>query len=341
MQSDVVVIGAGVAGLSCARELHAAGAQVTVLERARGVGGRCATRRVEGQPVDFGAVFLHGSDAEFLRAVEAVEGGTVLKGWPVVRAGAGTPCQPDAFKPTEYRVAFAEGVSVFPKWMARGLEVRLNTRVTAVAAEQGNVRLTLADGAELQTAAVVLALPAEDIVGLIAPLRDKSEELLAASRLLEMISTFPSATVLAGYRLETPEPEWHINYPEHSGAIQLVSHDSSKRIAPRFRVFVYQALPGWSRKHLPLPAKQWTGELLEEAGRVIGAWAASPAWVQTHAWQRARVDRGNELSSPILVELGDGVRLGLAGEVFAPGGGVEAAWMSGRNLGRRMAGGSR
>ena len=31
-----------------------------VIERARGVGGRCATRRVEGQAVDFGVLFFHG-----------------------------------------------------------------------------------------------------------------------------------------------------------------------------------------------------------------------------------------------------------------------------------------
>jgi len=296
---------------------------------------------VEEQPVDFGAVFLHGSDPDFVRTLEAVEGGTLLKGWPMVRAGAGTPCQPDAFRPSEYRAAFSEGVSVFPKWMARGLDVRLNARVTGIAAGDGSVRLTLADSSSIDAEAVVLALPAEDILDFVAMFRDQVQELLAASRLLEMISTFPSATVLAGYPLETPEPEWHVNYPEDSGALQLIAHDSSKRAAPRFRVFVYQALPGWTRKHLNLPAKQWSGELLEEAGRVIGPWAASPVWVQTHVWHRARVDRGNELASPILLELGGGARVGLAGEVFAPGGGVEAAWMSGRNLGRRMAGGSR
>jgi len=48
----VIVIGAGVAGLACARELARRGVPVRVLERARGVGGRCATRHVDGQPID-------------------------------------------------------------------------------------------------------------------------------------------------------------------------------------------------------------------------------------------------------------------------------------------------
>lgn len=40
MEHDVVVIGAGIAGLALARELHARGREALVLERARGVGGR-------------------------------------------------------------------------------------------------------------------------------------------------------------------------------------------------------------------------------------------------------------------------------------------------------------
>jgi phytoene dehydrogenase-like protein len=39
----VVVVGAGIAGIACARELAAAGVEVRVLERARVVGGRMAS----------------------------------------------------------------------------------------------------------------------------------------------------------------------------------------------------------------------------------------------------------------------------------------------------------
>jgi phytoene dehydrogenase-like protein len=49
-----VIVGAGIAGLACARELASCGREAVVLERSRGVGGRCATRRVNGQPVDHG-----------------------------------------------------------------------------------------------------------------------------------------------------------------------------------------------------------------------------------------------------------------------------------------------
>ncbi|MFD9389424.1 NAD(P)/FAD-dependent oxidoreductase [Streptomyces sp. NPDC060000] len=52
--SDVVVVGAGVAGLACAQDLLAAGVRVKVLEASDGVGGRMRSDRVHGFVVDRG-----------------------------------------------------------------------------------------------------------------------------------------------------------------------------------------------------------------------------------------------------------------------------------------------
>ena len=41
----IAVIGAGIAGLSCATELQGAGVTVRIFEKSRGPGGRMSTRR--------------------------------------------------------------------------------------------------------------------------------------------------------------------------------------------------------------------------------------------------------------------------------------------------------
>lgn len=60
--ADIVVIGAGAAGLAAADELTRAGRAVLVLEARERVGGRCWTRRIAGVdiPVELGAEFVHG-----------------------------------------------------------------------------------------------------------------------------------------------------------------------------------------------------------------------------------------------------------------------------------------
>lgn len=59
---DVVIIGAGAAGLAAAAELARAGRPVLLLEARSRIGGRCWTRRMAGLdvPVELGAEFLHG-----------------------------------------------------------------------------------------------------------------------------------------------------------------------------------------------------------------------------------------------------------------------------------------
>jgi polyamine oxidase len=57
---EVIVIGAGVAGLAAARALHDAGRHVVVLEGRERPGGRISTDRSLGAPVDLGAAWIHG-----------------------------------------------------------------------------------------------------------------------------------------------------------------------------------------------------------------------------------------------------------------------------------------
>lgn len=82
LEAEVVVIGAGAAGLAAADALSRAGRKVLVLEARDRVGGRCFTRHMPGLavPVELGAEFIHGearSTQKLLRAagIRAVESG--------------------------------------------------------------------------------------------------------------------------------------------------------------------------------------------------------------------------------------------------------------------------
>jgi predicted NAD/FAD-dependent oxidoreductase len=332
----VVIVGAGVSGLACARALADAGRRVTVLERARGVGGRCATRRVEGQPLDIGPAFLHGRDPAFLEAAAAVPTKGLLRGWPMALAGAGRPCQPQAFSPGEQRLAFTEGVTAFPKHLAAGLDVRLRTEVAALAAAPGALRLALADGGEVSATTVVLALAAEQTDALLGTLPAPPREVASARGLLQLSASEPCLTLAALYPRSAPAPGWHALFPEGSPCLQVVTHDSAKRVSPAMLGIVYQAAPRWSRERLE--AADWHRDLLAEAERLLGPWAARPVAMHAHRWRWARNDASAQLSSPTLFSLPGGARLGICGDRFAPGGGLEAAWRSGRSLAARLLG---
>lgn len=70
--ADVLVIGAGVSGLTAARLLTAAGKRVVVLEARERIGGRVWTDRSSGHAVDLGASWIHGiNDSPVFEACDA------------------------------------------------------------------------------------------------------------------------------------------------------------------------------------------------------------------------------------------------------------------------------
>ena len=70
---DILVVGAGAAGLAAAGELTRAGARVAVLEARSAPGGRIRTLSLPGWdlPVELGAEFVHGRSAPVFRASDA------------------------------------------------------------------------------------------------------------------------------------------------------------------------------------------------------------------------------------------------------------------------------
>jgi len=62
-EGEIVVVGAGAAGIAAARRLVAAGKPVRLLEASARVGGRCATdTKIFGVPFDLGAHWIHNPD---------------------------------------------------------------------------------------------------------------------------------------------------------------------------------------------------------------------------------------------------------------------------------------
>jgi len=78
---DVIVLGAGVAGLKAARDLHDAGLRVAVLEARDRIGGRIWTdRSLAPHPVELGAEFVHGDDADTWGTLRRI--GAAVRLWP-------------------------------------------------------------------------------------------------------------------------------------------------------------------------------------------------------------------------------------------------------------------
>lgn len=87
--SRVLIIGAGIAGLTAARALTFSGVSAVVIDKGRGVGGRIATRRLsDGQAYDHGALRFTAQDG----AVASLASSWEAEGLVVRVPGEGSPC---------------------------------------------------------------------------------------------------------------------------------------------------------------------------------------------------------------------------------------------------------
>ena len=68
----IAIIGAGMAGVTCARTLRQAGHKVTIFEKSRGLGGRMATRASAFGSFDHGAQYFTVRDPRMALALQTV-----------------------------------------------------------------------------------------------------------------------------------------------------------------------------------------------------------------------------------------------------------------------------
>jgi renalase len=159
-----LVVGAGMAGLTAARRLHLAGHDVVVVDKGRGVGGRMATRRIGDAVLDHGAQFFTAPDPTFAARVAEWRTAGVVHEWFSARLVPDGTTVDDGHP----RLRGATGMAGIAKHLAARLpDVRVGSRVIAVAASPGGWRADLEDGPPLVADAVVLTPPVPQTLDLL------------------------------------------------------------------------------------------------------------------------------------------------------------------------------
>ena len=158
----VVVVGAGMAGLTAAHLLSGV-AEVVVLDKGRGVGGRLATRRVGEATFDHGAQFITTHTDEFAATITQLVGSGVVAPWFRGRIGPNGIVDPDGH--TRYRGAVS--MNAIAKELAVGLDVRTASLVASLVHDGKSWTVVLADGTELKADGIVVTSPVPQTLALL------------------------------------------------------------------------------------------------------------------------------------------------------------------------------
>lgn len=297
---DVVVVGAGIAGLGCARALTAGGARVRVVERGRVAGGRLASKRYDGRYADIGAAYLVADDPDFTAQVTSWQSRGLARPWTdTLRVYPGGE---PATGPTRW--AAPGGLRSLATDLATGLDLRLSTPLDAVPGD--------AD-------AVVLAMPGPQALRLSPP-----PGIVAAA-------TAQTWRPVIAAVLTYPSRQWgdlRGAFVNDHPVLATVCDDGDRR-GDGAPVLVAHSTAALAAEHLAHP--ETAGPILADAtGELLGLGARPD--VRVHRWTYAQPEPGDAAYAT------DG-RVWLCGDAFGRPR-VQTAWLSGRAVAHALLAGA-
>jgi renalase len=315
--ADIIIIGAGMAGLAAARVLREGGREAVILDKGRGVGGRMATRRSGGAAFDHGAQFVTTREVAFGAWLEEARRHSAAAVWchGFGDAQDGHP-----------RWRGVPGMTGLARYLAAEADIRLTVPVTALRKQGGGFLVETEQSGSWTANAVVLTPPVPQSLAL---LERGACGLPAAIRgRLESVRYQRCLAVMA--ELESPSkipPPGALSF--ETGPVAWMADNQQKGVSPVPAVTLHASaefsLENWERDR-----QQVAGELLAAVTEQLGARVGA---VQIHGWRYSRPVEA--LPERCLAAVPDLPGLVFAGDAFG-GPRVEGAALSGMAAARHL-----
>jgi predicted NAD/FAD-dependent oxidoreductase len=313
----IAVIGAGLAGLACARRLVDAGRAVTVFDKGRAAGGRMSTRRAGLAAWDHGAQYFTVRDPGFERLVGRARAAGQLQTWH--------PRWPGGEQEDRSLWVGVPGLSAFPRWLAGGLDVASGTQVLSLSRQPSGWTLTDQAGRHVGGFdLVVLAMPAPQAAAL-------ADGHTALSGAVAAIRMDPCWAVMAAFERPVEagcDADW-----SPDPVLPWLARNNSKPGRTGPEAWVLHADAGWSREHLEDDVDAVQAALLGRLAERLSVVLPPVMTIEARRWRHARVVE--PLGEAWLLDRGAGIAF--CGD-WCLDARVEAAFLSGDRLGAELAG---
>lgn len=325
----IAVIGAGMAGLTCARQLQLQGHHVTVYERNADVGGRMGTRQTELGGFDHGAQYFTATSDLFRKEVTAWRKAGWAAPWEgkLVKLDSGKAVGAGR-SGAKQRMVAVPGMGALGAHLAENLDVRCEQSVSGLERHADGWLLSVqCDTVPIAASAgpfdaVVVALPADIAARLLQPVSTLAEQV--GQEHLE-----PCWALILGF--EQPlDLDFDGAWVEGS-RLKWIARDASKPQRRPGEHWIGHASSAWSMEHLADDPERVKEKLLKAFHEATGT-HVQPVYADVHRWRYAQA--ASTLPGECLWD--EKARVGVCGDWFAAGldgsGRVENAYLSGNAL---------
>ena len=330
----IAIVGAGLSGLTCARQLQSNGHAVVIYEKSRAVSGRMSTRQNELGGFDHGAQYFTVSSPAFKKATTQWSKAGWIASWAPRLAvlDHGKTSAPSAAARRKPRWVAQPGMRSLGVHLAEGLDVRTGQLVRTIAREGDKWQLAVqcdsvpVDATAGPFDAVMIAVPADQAIALLAAEPDFAAQADSA-RLA------PCWTLMMAFPESLGLP-YDAAWVDHS-RLGWIAQDATKPGRRPGEHWIAQATADWSIEHLEDDPERAKEKLLKAFHDATGT-HVQPVFSAVHRWrysQALQPLRADCLWQPAL-------QLGACGDWFTAGldgmGRIENAYLSGMALAERI-----
>lgn len=321
----VAIVGAGISGLSAARELAQAGHEAIVFECEAVAGGRCATEAVGDFLFDPGATSIapRGMSLEKVMLEELPTEDLVEVSLPIHMHEALRVSPGDPVKNSIRRYTYRGGNRRLAEMLAYGLDVRFGVEIESLEkGTEGTFRV-----ADEAFDAAVLTPPTPITANLLAGIGEV--------RPIAHVKYRPCISIMLGYEIATPPITYHaLIDPEQRHPLTWLSIENAKcpdRAPEGCTSLVCQMSPAFSSMHFDDPEESIIDLATVYIERLFGSGWRKPSVSKIKRWRYSQPEMTSMFDSANAA----GSRIVLAGDGFA-GARVEFAYESGLRAARLL-----
>lgn len=321
---DVAIIGAGIAGMSAAAHLHQAGFKVEVFDKARGPGGRTASRRQDELRFDHGAPCFEVQDPSFLALLSEWQRQGLVMPWSTQVATLKAPNEP-LLRPSQSYVGLPK-MSALARAIGQGVTCNYSTRIASLKKLASTWQLVDTESHTYFAKRILSTAPPPQTLELLA------NHAPAISQALRQVEPCPDWTLMLQGHADLLAPEiGRLHFEGHPCLSQLIA-EHRKPQRPAQAAWTLHASSSWSKSHEEAEPEWVIEQLCAALSQSLGQ-SLSFETIKAHRWRYARVR--NNLSASYLNEPQG--RLYYAGDACLRGD-LESAYLSGVRAAQAIAG---
>jgi renalase len=319
---DVIIIGAGMSGITAGNILQEKGLKVKLLDKGKGIGGRLATRRIQykDQKVvfDYGTQYIHAENKSFENILYDLHQKDITRIWK------------NSSSDTEKKFIGKKSIRDIAMFLASDLDILNNCKVTQIKHQDDNWILTTNKNENFISDNLILTTPVPQSLKLMdnsaitidSQIKSKLEE-IEYERCIVALLILDNSNIYKSFG--------GLKFSE--GPISFIGNNNQKGVNSGYLAFTVEMSDDFSNMNWDLNNEKIISKIIE----LSSDWLISPVLdYQIHKWKYSRPSKFYnkkfeiiEAPSPIY----------LAGDTFL-GNSVESAYFSGlaaaENLSKKL-----